>query len=95
MQAVSDVLAATAHSRGQKVTEFKFLEASLGALDARKVARLVASTVDLTFVIDKEGAVQQAIALDPKLARLAAEFWQGRAWIDLLVDQAREVGCAL
>ena len=89
MQAVSDVLAATAHSRGQKVTEFKFLEASLGSLDARKVARLVASTVDLTFVIDAQGAIQQAIALDPKLARMATELWQGRAWIDIVTVESR------
>jgi transcriptional regulator PpsR len=89
MQAVSDVLAATAQSRGQKVTELKFLEASLGALDARKVARLVASTVDLTFVIDAQGHIQQAVALDPQLAKLAQDHWQGRTWADSVTVESR------
>lgn len=89
MQAVSDVLAATAQSRGHKVTEFKYLEASFGALDAKKVARLVASTVDLTFVIDVNGVIQQAVALDPRLARAARENWVGKVWTETATVESR------
>jgi len=89
MQAVSDVLAATAQGRGQSVTEFKFLEASFGALDARKVARLVASTVDLTFVIDSSGRIQQAVSLDPRLSRAARDHWVGQMWTDTATVESR------
>ena len=89
MQAVSDVLAATAQSRGQRVTEFQFFEASFGALDARHVARLVASTIDLTFVIDSGGRIQQAVSLDPRLARVAREHWVGKMWVDTATVESR------
>lgn len=64
------------------MTEFKFLEAAFGALDARKVARLVASTVDLTLVLDRSGTIQQAISRDPKMTRIAREHWVGKPWAD-------------
>lgn len=62
------------------MTEFKFLEAAFGALDARKIARLVASTVDVTLVLDRNGTIQQAISRDPKINRIAREYWVGKVW---------------
>lgn len=71
------------------MTEFRFLEAAFGALDAKKIARLVASTVDLTLVLDGHGIIQQAIARDTKLMRVARENWLGRNWSETVTSESR------
>ncbi len=71
------------------MTEFRFLEAAFGALDAKSLARLVGSTVDVTLVLDEAGHVQQAIARDPKIMRIAREHWLGRLWSETVTSESQ------
>lgn len=71
------------------MTEFRFIESSLGVLDANKIARLVGATVDLTLVLDPQGLIKQAISLDPDLARLARAHWSGHVWSETATVESR------
>jgi PAS domain S-box-containing protein len=75
-------------ARRHEPGRFQFPETSLGDIDVREAARLVAASADLALVIDSRGVIRDLAISNPDV-REYAEEWIGKRWIDTVTVESR------
>jgi transcriptional regulator PpsR len=75
-------------ARRHEPGRFQFPEKSLGDIDVREAARLVAASADLALVVDTRGVIRDLAVSNPDL-REHAEEWIGKRWIDTVTVESR------
>jgi transcriptional regulator PpsR len=72
------------------VHAFRAPETSLGDLDARATASLIAAAADIALVVDGAGVIRDFSVNSEELSReLAGGDWFGRPWLDTVTEESR------
>lgn len=76
-------------ARRHEPGRFQSPEKSLGDIDAREAARLVAASADVALVIDSRGVIRDMAFANPDVAREYGEQWIGKRWIDTVTIESK------
>lgn len=72
--------------------QFKAPRKSLGGLDGKTVAHLVAAFADLSLILDRKGVIRDVALEDEDLLSFGCESWIGQPWTDVVsADSRRKV----
>lgn len=61
----------------------------LGNLTEDAFARLVRAAFDMTFVLDKDGVIEDVSVRKAELIALGCKSWVGRIWVDTVTSESR------
>ncbi len=62
---------------------------NLAAIDAETAGALIATSSDVSLVMDADGVVLDVAFADPELAKAAYRDWIGRRWIDTVTSETQ------
>ncbi len=62
---------------------------NLGSIDSGTAGLLIASSIDITLVLDSDGTVRQATFAEPELARETQRDWIGQNWGDTVTVESK------
>lgn len=75
--------------RSVEVKHFKAPSKTIGSLDARTSARLLAAAADISLVLDHAGKIKDVSYASEQLAQLDCGNWAGKGWRDVVTEESR------